>query len=77
MTSTNQPDDVCRRLSFLRQELWVVHHLLQEADDPELQLRVELKVLRGDSRAVTGARGPREAAETNGTIRTCGCLDTQ
>lgn len=46
---SDQPDDVCRCLPLLRQELWVVHHLLQEADDPQLQLHVELKVLRGDS----------------------------
>lgn len=38
-----------------------MHHLLQEADDPQLQLRVEFKVLRGDSRAVRGGRGPRGA----------------
>lgn len=52
-----------------------MHHLLQKADDPQLQLHVELKVLRGDSTVFTedGAGG----SETTGTMRTCGCLDTQ
>lgn len=36
-----------------------MHHLLQEADDPHLQLRVQLKVLRTD-RVITGGRGPEK-----------------
>lgn len=36
-----------------------MHHLLQEADDPQLQLHVELKVLRGHSRVFTEDQGWR------------------
>ena len=39
------PDDVGSGLPLLCEQLRVVHDLLQEADHPELQLRVHLKVL--------------------------------
>lgn len=46
LITETQPDDVGSCLSFLCQELWVMHHLLQEANYPHLQLCVQLKVLR-------------------------------
>lgn len=46
MITGNQPDNVGSCLPFLCQELWVMHHLLQEANYPHLQLCVQLKVLK-------------------------------
>lgn len=46
MITENQPDNVGSCLSFLCKQLWVMHHLLQEADYSHLQLCVQLKVLR-------------------------------
>lgn len=49
----NQPNNVGSCLSFLCQELWVMHHLLKEANYSHLQLCVQLKVLRNNSRVIT------------------------
>lgn len=46
MITENQPDNVGSCLSFLCKQLWVMHHLLQEANYSHLQLCVQLKVLR-------------------------------
>lgn len=53
LITENQPDNVGSCLSFLCQELWVMHHLLQEANYSHLQLCVQLKVLRNNSRVIT------------------------
>lgn len=37
-----------------------MHHLLQETNDPHLQLRVQLKVLRSDGRVITGGQSPEK-----------------
>lgn len=46
-----RPDNIRSCLSFLCQELWVMHHLLQEANYPHLQLCVQLKVLRSNKQS--------------------------
>lgn len=53
LITENQPDNVGSCLSFLCQELWVMHHLLQEANYSHLQLCVQLKVLRNNSIVIT------------------------
>lgn len=60
MPSDDPPDDVCSCLPFLCEELGVMHHLLQETNDPHLQLHVQLKVLRSDGRVIAGGRSPKK-----------------
>lgn len=86
----NQPDDVGSCFSFLCQELWVMHHLLQEANNPHLQLCVQLKVLRTNTGTATtvplqkccftstNAKKDRKK-KLNGkkVCCTCECLETQ
>lgn len=48
------PDDVGRSLPLLGQELWVMHDLLQEADDLAFELVVGLKVLQGRQEGGSG-----------------------
>lgn len=79
MITEKQPDDVGSCLSFLCQELWVMHHLLQEANYPHLQLSVQLKVLRtntGTAKAVSLQKCYFREKGKQKTC-TCECLETQ
>lgn len=78
----SQPDNVGSCLSFLCQELGVMHHLLQETNYPHLQLWVQLKVLRkSHNRSIVFLLRCREMERRNRqkvkVNRTCECLDTQ
>lgn len=53
MMTENQPDNVGGCFSFLCKQLWVMHHLLQEANYSHFQLCVQLKVLRIHKRTTT------------------------
>lgn len=81
-----QPDNVGSCFSFLCQELWVMHHLLQEANYPHLQLCVQLKVLRNNSRVITQVQVSFKGTQRQKNQRkgqearvncTCECLVTQ
>lgn len=82
----NQPDNVRSCLSFLCQELWVMHHLLQETNYSHLQLCVQLKILRNQQQQChyrsVFLLERKEKKETNSkkdteVYCTCECLETQ
>lgn len=52
------PDNIGSCLSLLCQQLWVVHHFLQEANYTHFQLWVQLKVLQIDTKRTTVSSHP-------------------
>lgn len=84
LVTESQPNNVGSCLSFLCQELRVMHHLLQETNYPHLQFRILLKVLRTHTgadeasslrcRLLQRHMDKREERKVNFT---CECLETQ
>lgn len=74
------PDNVGSCLSFLCQQLRVVHHLFQKANYSNLQLCVHLKVLR-NHRLVTEVEADTHPVKDKSVLvkvkGTCECLVTQ